>query len=334
MRFSYCVIPTMTAGELVAQARRSESEGVDLLWIPDEKFFRDPYVNLGAIAASTSRLDLGVGIANPYTRHPIQIARAVATVQDFRDRPVILGIGAGLKVTRTAMAAPTGKFVEVTRDAVRAIKDLFAGRSVTMANDVFRMENAQLGFVPAVTPKVYVASTHPDAFRMAGEIADGVIVGNVAEPEAMRAVVAFVREGAEKAGRDPAEVEIVAWNMAICGEDIDALADIIRDMVGRTITASHSRIRALLGVSGELEEKIVGAVKGDRFPLGRELISNDLVSRFAFLGSAETCARRILDLKAVGVDIVGVRPTLEISKALDYEANVLALQRAIRAAGG
>jgi len=332
MKFSYCTIPNRSTQTLVDIAVRSEQAGVDLLWIPDEEFYRDPFAVLSAIGAKTSKISLGLGITNPYTRHPVQVARAMATVQDYRDEPVIVGIGAGLKPTRAALAAPDGKFVEVTRDAIIAMKRLFAGETVSAQNSAFKIENAKLNFLPHVTPKIYVASTHPDAFRMAGEVADGVIVGNVGEPAAMREVIRFVEEGLKAAGRKREDVTIVAWNMVLCGDDVDQLADIVREMIARTITASHSKIRALLGLDPTQVEAIVTRVKAKQFPIERELVPNDLVAKMAILGSAEECTRRLAALHEAGADMIGVRPAGAILKALDYEGNVLGLHGAFKSA--
>jgi 5,10-methylenetetrahydromethanopterin reductase len=330
MKFSYCTIPDRSTKTLVDIAVRSEQAGIDLLWIPDEELYRDPFAVLSAIGAKTSKMGLGLGITNPYTRHPVQVARAMATVQDYRDEPVIVGIGAGLKPTRAALAAPDGKFVEVTRDAIIAMKRLFAGETVSAQNSVFKIENAKLNFMPHVTPKVYVASTHPDAFRMAGEVADGVIVGNVGEPAAMCEVIRFVEEGLKAAGRKREDVTIVAWNMVLYGDDVDQLADIIREIIARTITASHSKIRALLGLDPAQVEAIVGRVKANRFPIERELVPNDLVAKIAILGTAEECTRRLAALHEAGADMVGVRPASAILKALDYEGNVLGLHEVFK----
>lgn len=330
MKFSYCTIPNRPTQALVDIAVKSEQEGVDLMWIPDEEFYRDPFSILTAIGVATKSMALGLGITNPYTRHPVQVARAMATVQDHRSEPVIIGIGAGLKQTRTALAAPDGKFVEVTRDAIVTMKRLFNGEAVTIENAVFKAENAKLDFVPSVKPKVYVASTHPDAFRMAGEVADGVIVGNVAEPDAMRKVVDLIGEGLQKAGRSHDEVKVVAWNMVLQGDNIDELANVIRNMVARTITASHSKTRALLDLDSGSIEAIVTRVKAKQFPIERELIPNEMIAKLAFLGSADECVDRILKLQEAGADMIAIRPAGEIAKALDYEANVLALNKAFR----
>lgn len=332
MKFSYCTIPNRSVETLVDIAVRSEQAGVDLLWIPDEEFYRDPFAVLSAIGARTSKLGLGLGITNPYTRHPVQVARAMATVQDLRQEPVIVGIGAGLKHTREALAAPDGKFVSITRDAIVAMKQLFAGERVSVENSVFKIAGAKLDFLPHVAPKIYVASTHPEAFRMAGEVADGVIVGNVAEPDAMRQVIGFVEEGIKAAGRKREDVAIVAWNMILWGDDVDQLAGIIRNMTARTITAAHSKIRALLNLDPAQVEAIVTRVKAKQFPIEADLVPNDLIAKFAILGSVDECARRIGALHQAGADMVGVRPAGDILKALDYEGNVLGLHKAFQKA--
>jgi 5,10-methylenetetrahydromethanopterin reductase len=327
MKFSYCTIPNRPIQEIVEIAIESERNGVDLMWIPDEEFYRDPFSLLSAIGSKISRMQLGLGITNPYTRHPAQVARAMATIQDLCAQPLVIGIGAGLKRTRDALASPEGKFVEVTRDAVIAMKALLSGESVSMENNVFQMKNAKLNFIPKIMPKIFVASTHPDAFRMAGEVADGAIVGNVAQPEAFQSVVGFLEEGIRAAGRSRADFTTVAWNMALWGDDPGQLADIIRNMIARTITASHSQIRSLQKLDPTMVETIVARVKGNQFPIERELVPDDVIRQLAFIGSAQSCVDGIRALSAAGADMVGIRPAGDIQKSLDYEAHVLALHR-------
>ena len=106
--------------------------------------------------------------------------------------------------------------------------------------------------------------------------------------------------------------------------------DIVREMIARTITASHSKIRALLGLDPTQVEAIVTRVKAKQFPIERELVPNDLVAKMAILGSAEECTRRLAALHEAGADMIGVRPAGAILKALDYEGNVLCLHEAFK----
>ncbi|MDN2567127.1 LLM class flavin-dependent oxidoreductase [Aquibium sp. A9E412] len=330
MDFSFCALPRQTSAEVIEMVQRAEQAGMPMVWVPDETFMRDPYVLLGAIAATTSRIRLGVGIANPYTRHPIQIARAVATVADLAAGRVVLGIGAGLKPTRKAMGAPDGDFTETTRDAILAMKAVLAGERHTVANDVFRFDDAHMEFRPKNPVDIYVATTHPRAFRMAGEVADGVIVGNVGRPEGLAAVTGWIREAAAGAGRAPDAVKIVAWNFALCGDDKALLYDTIRLITARTIANSHSKVTGMLGIDKAQVDTIRAVMRGGTAAVDRDLIPDDYIDRLAVVGSVEECRARIESLGAAGADIFGMRPSLEVLERLDYEGMAHQLLAALR----
>lgn len=332
MKFSHCVMLDKRLPDVIAHVGKAEELGIDHVWIPDENFMPDPYTALGALGVSTERIGLGVGIANPYTRHPMQIARAVATLSDAADRPIVLGIGAGLKPARVAIGAPEGDFVSITRDAITAMKALWAGERVTMKNDVFELNNARMEFAPKHPIRIFIASTHPKAFRMAGEAADGVIVGNVGMPDAMKQVEAWISEGAEAAGRSRKDIEIVAWNMALCGYDSATMYDTIRSITAKTIANSHSRISGLLGLDKDFVETVRTTSRGGQTDKVAELVTNEVIDRFAFVGSAADCAARMQALHRAGADTVAIRPCLDIVHALDYEKMVFELYAALRAA--
>ena len=70
-------------GELAERARAFESFGYDDIWVPDERLLRNAYVSLAAVAGATSRVGLGTAVTNPYTRHPVITAAAIATIDEL-----------------------------------------------------------------------------------------------------------------------------------------------------------------------------------------------------------------------------------------------------------
>lgn len=330
MDFSFCALPGQGAREVIDMVRRAEDAGIPMVWVPDETFMRDPYVLLGGIAATTSRIKLGVGIANPYTRHPIQISRAVSTVADICDGRVVLGIGAGLKPTRIAMGAPEGDFTDITRDAILAMKAVMRGEHHSVENDVFRMNRAHMEFTPKNPVDIYVATTHPRAFRMAGEVADGVIVGNVGKPETLRQVIGWIREAAVGAGREADAVKVVAWNFALCGDDTPYMYDTIRLITARTIANSHSQVTGLLGIDKAQVDHIRDVMRSNPKSVGVDLISDEMIDKFAIVGSDVQCREGIAALGEAGADIFGLRPSLEVLERFDYEALIHRIWSAVR----
>jgi 5,10-methylenetetrahydromethanopterin reductase len=303
MDFSFCVLPDYTSREIVKIAQRAEAAGIPMVWVADETFMRDPYALLGAIAASTEKIRLGIGIANPYTRHPIQVARAAATVAELCNRPVTLGIGAGLKSTRAAMGVPAGDFVNTTRDMILAIKAVLAGQRFSIENEVFRFNDIHMEFRTSVPVDIYVASTHPKAFVMAGEVADGVIVGNVGQADAMSAIVKSIHEAAQSAGRS-------------------AMYDVIRGVTARTIANSHSQTSEMLRIERPTVEKIRKAVREQPSLVTRDLVPDEFIDRYAIVGSVDECIARLVELRNAGATIAAVRPSTELQRVMDYEGMV------------
>lgn len=331
MRFSFCVIPTQTVQQVGDLVRRAESWEADMVWIPDEAFMRDPYVLLGAVASRVSKVGLGVGIANPYTRHPMQLTRAICTAADLRGGDMVFGIGAGLKSTRAAINANEGEFVQTTRDCISIMKRLMAGETVSFDGPVFKLDKARLMFMPTQKVPIYVASTHRDAFVMAGEIADGVIVGNVAEPEAMAQVVSWVHEGALRAGRDPRSIQIVAWNIAVVDDEAERAYDIMRNVIAKSVAITHRAVRAAMNIDHETWQAVHGAVRHGKGEITSALVPNSLIDKYAIVGSAKRCAERMRALEQAGATMMGVRTALELNAQYDWESNVRSLNAALRA---
>lgn len=89
--------------ELLAAAHAADTGGFDTVWTYDhfsglvdrKPWSRDPFVTLGAIAATTSRINVGLLVANPANRHPVQLACAINSLQSLAPGRVLLGIGSG-----------------------------------------------------------------------------------------------------------------------------------------------------------------------------------------------------------------------------------------------
>src|SRR5262249_51508928 len=96
-------------GQAVAIARQAETQGFDGVTFGDTQCQNpDAFVGLTVAAAATERLQLGVGVTNPVTRHPSVVACAIATVQLASGGRAVLGIGRGdSAVTKIGLPAAT-----------------------------------------------------------------------------------------------------------------------------------------------------------------------------------------------------------------------------------
>src|SRR5436189_5575297 len=109
----FAFIPHQTAADTIRVVKAGEELGFEGAWLPDQTFYSDPFVLLAACAVATQRLVLGLGVTNPYTRHPVLTARAAATLDELSGGRFILTYGAGnlpellrpLGIERTEAAA-------------------------------------------------------------------------------------------------------------------------------------------------------------------------------------------------------------------------------------
>ena len=189
--------------DLAAIVRASEDAGYGALFLP-EIAGRDAFVTLGAIAGETRHLVLGTGVVPMGSRATMLTAMAAATVHERSLGRLILGIGTG--------GAGAGA-LERLRERVRDLRALLGGETAEVDGGRRRLTLAPGSRVP-----IWISALGPRAMRLAGEMADGVLL-NWCPPERVAFAAARIREGAEAAGRDPGEVAIGVYVRSWVGED-------------------------------------------------------------------------------------------------------------------
>ena len=294
--------PAAPVADLLDVAVEAETLGFRWLWVNDDRLERDPFTVLAAIAQRTERIRLGPGVTNPYSRHPALLATGIATLDELSGGRAVLGLGAGgtnhraLAIERTAPAA-------ALREAIGLIRTLLDGGTATVDGRVVRAREARLDFAPPRRGiEIYVGSRGPRVLELAGALADGVIVGNVATTQGWTYAVDRVTTGAASAGRDPADIRLVAWLYACVDDDEDAAIDAIRPMAATSLVTS----RPILGELGvELPSDFARAMEARDWRLAREdvaaagrLLSPALVRRFGLAGAPDTCRAQLRDLLA------------------------------------
>ncbi|MBO88331.1 MAG: hypothetical protein CMP14_02325 [Rickettsiales bacterium] len=324
MKFSFSLVPSSPIekfGDVIAQA---EEWGYDLAWTPDQGFMHDPFVALSYLMTRTEKMSLGVGITNPYQRHPVQIARAAATIADLRPGSFVLGLGAGEKRRiRDRVGAPTGPFIDTISSTMQVLRDLFDGKKVSISNNVFELDDVGLEIANPPRVPIFLATTHPDAFRAAGAYADGVIVGDVADPDVMKQIIAWIREGADAQGRDMKDISILAWCATIVAKDrAMVIEQLRRPVIGSAINGMHKSTRELMGVLPEHFPDIRAAKFNVSLALPEGAIPDDMVDRFAIAGPPDYCAERIRELRSVGVDTMGFRMPVALTNTYNFETNL------------
>lgn len=199
-------------GRVVDFCRDAEAAGLDSVWVGESLLARprfEPLTLLAAVAGATSRVTVGTAVLLPALRHPVQLAHAVATVDQLAGGRLVLGVGAGAPVPGTeaelaavgvAMRDRVGRLDE----AVELARRLWRGPVPGWSSGRWPLAEVDLGVRPRRPggPPVWLGGDAPATLDRAGRAFDGWLPF-VPDPARYAAGLARVREAAAAHGRDP-----------------------------------------------------------------------------------------------------------------------------------
>ena len=257
--------------DLAALAREGEAAGYRALFLP-EVGARDTLATLTGLAGETQQLLLATGVVPLPARTPALLAMAAATVQERSGGRLLLGLGTG--------PARPGALAHL-RATVEALRQAFAGAPAQVGG-----EPVATGLPLPTPPQIWIAALGPRATRLAGEIADGVIL-NWCTPDRVASATRQVAEGAAAAGRHPSTVTVAVYVRAAL---VAGSAGPARDAAAEYASyPAYRRQFADLGIDAADPEAIVRAV-----------MLTDRVS----------AVERIAAYRAAGADLPVVYPVL------------------------
>jgi len=179
---------------------------------PENVPMPDPLLPLAYAAAVTKTLKLATGILILPQRHPIYVAKEVATLDVLSNGRVILGIGVGwLKEEFEALGIPFDERAGRTAESVRAMRSLWKAEPEPFKGKYFNWPTLESNPKPVQQPGVpIVVGGHTElAARRAARYGDGFFPG-VADPEKLTWLLGIMRDECSRIGRKPGEIELTA----------------------------------------------------------------------------------------------------------------------------
>lgn len=308
MRFAANVRPPENLAEVPDWVRAAEDAGLEMLGVADsQSLYHDMYLVLALCAQHSRRVRLGPVVTNPLTRHPVVTAGAITGIDHLSGGRAFLGIGTGhTAALNLDMPAATLSHLRAYVEAVRAC---LAGRPIAYDGrcPLFTLRSRPL--------PIYIGATGPRTMRLAGQIADGVIIRTALLPPVIRFCLDQVRAGAQEAGRDPASIDV--WFM-VSASVAPTRSEAIEQVKATCVSAAHSvfarRIDPLLAPPDvvpsvqELLRRYVPVDHSRQTPQGNrnarifdELdIGEYLLEAFAVAGTPQEWVQRARALAAAG----------------------------------
>jgi len=301
VRFGFTLKPDMPVERIVSLAQQAEAVGFEYGWMFDSHvLWKEPYPLLTLMAANTKKLRLGTCVTNPAVRDVTVTASLFATLNLISSGRMVLGIGRGDSSRRVLGQKPTT--LETLEETVRVFRELTAGREASLDGQPVRLSWAN------GSPPVWVAAYGPKALKLAGRVADGVIL-QLADPDLIEWFVGFVRQGAQEAGRDPGKIEIMAAAPVWASEDLKLARERVRWFPA--LVSNHVVDLVMRYPPSELPEALTFYVK-DRggydyqhhCEVGSDnagFVSDEVVDRFCLVGPLEAHRKKLERLRQVGV---------------------------------
>ena len=225
---------------------------------------------MGALGARTERIVMGTSVLTPTFRyHPAIVAQAFATLGCLFPERVILGMGTGESLNEVALGLvwPDGKerFARF-REAVKLIRQLWSEERVTFEGEYYQTDKATIYDRPEHMVPLYLAASGPAATRFAGRQGDGYITTSGKDPALYTdTLLPAVKEGAEKAGRTVADIDMMIEVKVSFDHDRDAAME-------------ATRFWGALGLSAEQKAGVEDPVEMQR--LADELSTEQTAKRF------------------------------------------------------
>jgi 5,10-methylenetetrahydromethanopterin reductase len=298
----------------VAQAVAAERGGFSTAWFPENPFGRGAWPAAAACAVATRRMRIGLGVFNPFNRHPTLMAMEMAAFDELSEGRAVLGIGAGIPSRVRRLQLPTDRPIAAVRDAVLITRGLLRGESVTYTGKVFSADGVRLEFPPRRSDlPILTAAMGDQALRLCGELADGLMISNLAPPAFTRRAVGIVRESATRAGR-PAPREVVQYVPCVVREDGDEARRIAKQAVAAMLTAYWSQATASAATRAAISDynglaPDEFARRMDRLARGEpavEVLDDRLLAEYAIAGTVDDCLARCRIYAECGVTELGL----------------------------
>ena len=299
----------------IEYAREAERLGYRSLWV-GEPYGNDAATVLGAIAASTTRIQIASGIFAIPGRTAAMTAQTAATLDWLSGGRFLMGLGpSGPQVSEgwhgVAFAKPllrTREYVEVIRMILRREKPLeYHGQTIQLplpGGDGKALRLIMHPVRPAVP--IYLAALGPKNIEMCGEIADGWLPFWFA-PEHAAKLRAPLEAGARAAGRDPASIEVMVNVIVHFDDDLDRARDAVRPMlalyIGGMGSKEHNFYKTLVSSYGyaELAEEVQDLYLAGKKAEAAALLPSELVDMVTLCGPADHIARRLKAYHDAGV---------------------------------
>ena len=310
--------------EIVECVQLAEELGYESAWVA-EGHGGDQFSILTACALKTKTILLGTSITSVFVRSAPTIAMAAASVDQFSKGRFILGLGTSHKIqVEPEHGLVFEKAVPRLRECVEIIRSLLREGEVSYQGSVYNIERFELWFRPQRNEiPIHVAAVFPKMLEVCGEISQGAMLTWCTLEHASTAAK-HVALGAERAGKNPADVEVSSLLPCVVSGVSEQGIEGMRTSIA-WYAAKFPRYRRLMEEAGFADELIPvrQAWRAGDEARALELVPEGLIEKIAIVGTPEQCRQRIEEYRRAGITLPLISPRFSGAGAREQAMEVI-----------
>jgi probable F420-dependent oxidoreductase len=257
-----------TPAGFAAAVDRLEAAGVDSLWLPEMVYgpLIDPFTGIAYAVSRTERLKVGSGLSVLPGRHPVLVAKQIASLAGLAPKRVlpVFGLRPARQLERSLFPVPAGRRAAVFDEALELVRRLLREEKVSFAGEFFTVEDARIGPLPARPPDIWLGGSAPGALARTGRLGDGWLASLLTPAEAA-------------AGREAIQVAAAG-----AGREVED------DHFGISLAVADSGIPP--GLAASVRQRRPGADPADLIPAGWPAVRR-LIERYIEAGLSKFVIR-------------------------------------------
>jgi len=281
-------------------AQYAESKGFEAVWQAESRLVRDAIVPMAAFAAVTSRIRIGSGVINNWTRNIGLLASTFLTLDDLAPDRILCGIGAWWDPLAANVGVKRRKPLVAMRETIEVFRRLLRLENVTFEGEFHRVQGIELDVVhgrrePRNVP-IYIGATGDKMLELTGEIADGCLLNYCVPPEYNDRALELLHKGASRGGRDIESVD--RPQLIVCSVDRDRTRAVesAKELLTQYL-AQQPHIAKASGVGADTVREIQSILgwpaTKEQVRQAMHLVPDELVLRITATGTPEEARARV-----------------------------------------
>ena len=204
IRFGISLGANTPHDQLAGTVDHLESSGVDSLWFSELVYSPavDPVVGMAYALARTEHLKVGTSVAVLPGRHPVLVAKQLASLAALAPKRVlpVFGLRSAIPAEREVFTVPDGERAAVFDESLRVLRAALVDEPATYSGRFFTVTAASVMPRPTTPLDIWLGGSAPAAFRRIGTLADGWL-GSFLTPTEAGAGRQAIERAADEAGR-------------------------------------------------------------------------------------------------------------------------------------